>query len=263
MAKELNSLTISEASKGLRKGSFSAVDLAKSCLGAIEKKDNEIGAFLEIFEEDSLKQAEKIDQLLLQKKELSLLAGIPLAIKDNILIKGYRCSAASHILENYVASYSATVIDKLEKEGAVFLGKTNLDEFAMGSSTENSAFQITRNPHDLEKVPGGSSGGSAAAVAAGEALGSLGSDTGGSVRQPAAFCGLVGLKPTYGAVSRYGLIAFASSLDQIGPLTKTTEDSLIMFKAIKGQDKKDATSRSGQFNKQDRSGVRFHKDRGS
>jgi len=249
MAKELNNLTIAEASKGLKKGSFSAVDLTESCLSAIDKKETEIGAFLEVFKEDSLNQAKKIDQLLAEKKKLPSLAGIPLAIKDNILIKGYRCSAASRILENYVASYDATVIDRLKKEEAVFLGKTNLDEFAMGSSTENSAFHLTRNPHDLEKVPGGSSGGSAAAVAAGEALGSLGSDTGGSVRQPAAFCGLVGLKPTYGAVSRYGLIAFASSLDQIGPLTKTTEDSLIIFKAISGQDDKDATSRPGRFNK--------------
>ncbi len=170
------------------------------------------------------------------------MAGVPLAIKDNILIKDLPATAASKILENYVASYDATVIKKLKDEHAVFLGKTNLDEFAMGSSTENSAYQITKNPHDTTRVPGGSSGGSAAAVAAHMAVAALGSDTFGSIRQPSSFCGTVGLKPTYGSVSRSGLIAMASSMDQIGPITKTVEDAAILFKAISGHDDLDATS---------------------
>jgi aspartyl-tRNA(Asn)/glutamyl-tRNA(Gln) amidotransferase subunit A len=250
MTKDLTELTIVEASAGLRAKEFSAVSLTKACLEKIGQRDKEIGAFLDVFKEDSLEQADLVDKALGQNQEISPLAGIPLAIKDNILVRGKRCSAAANILKNYIAPYNATVIDRLKNQQAIILGKTNLDEFAMGSSTENSAYQITRNPHDLERVPGGSSGGSAAAVAAGEALASLGSDTGGSVRQPAAFCGLVGLKPTYGAVSRYGLIAFASSLDQIGPLTKTAQDSFLLFQAISGKDPKDATSREGAFKKE-------------
>jgi len=250
MTKDLTELTIVEASAGLRAKEFSAVSLTKAFLEKIDQRDKEIGAFLDVFKEDSLEQADLVDKALGQNQEISPLAGIPLAIKDNILVRGKRCSAAANILKNYIAPYNATVIDRLKNQQAIILGKTNLDEFAMGSSTENSAYQITRNPHDLERVPGGSSGGSAAAVAAGEALASLGSDTGGSVRQPAAFCGLVGLKPTYGAVSRYGLIAFASSLDQIGPLTKTAQDSFLLFQAISGKDPKDATSREGAFKKE-------------
>ncbi len=247
--KVLNNLTITEASAGLRSGDFSAKELTEACLKAIDEKEKDIKAFLSVFQGEALEQAAAVDRLLASRKELPPLAGIPIAIKSNILIRGHRASAASRILKDYSAIYDAAVVERLRKQEAVFLGKTNLDEFGMGSSTENSAFQVTRNPHDTSLVPGGSSGGSAAAVAANEALGALGSDTGGSVRQPAAYCGLVGLKPTYGTVSRYGLIAFASSLDQIGPLTKTTEDSLLMFRAIRGKDPREATSREGEFKK--------------
>lgn len=245
--RDLSELTIVEAARGLRAGDFSSRELTQSCLNNIRQKDKEIGAFLSVFQDSALSQADLVDQALANRKELPALAGIPLAVKDNILIHGHRCSSAANILKSYSAAYDATVIKKLRDQGSVFIGKTNLDEFAMGSSTENSAFQVTRNPHDPERVPGGSSGGSAAAVAAGESLAALGSDTGGSIRQPAAFCGLVGLKPTYGAVSRYGLMAFASSLDQIGSLTKTSEDSCLIFRAIRGRDPMDTTSREGRF----------------
>ena len=211
-------------------------------MARINKIDKEIAAFLSVFKDSAMSQAKEIDNQISQGQEISMLAGIPLAVKDNILIEGEKCTAASKILENYVAPYDATCIKKLKETGAIFLGKTNLDEFAMGSSTENSAFKITRNPQDLSRVPGGSSGGSAAAVKANECIAALGSDTGGSIRQPASLCGTVGLKTTYGAVSRYGLIAFASSLDQIGPLTKNIEDAKIIFDVIKGKDPKDSTS---------------------
>lgn len=238
----LTELTINQAHLGLKKKEFSALELCQTYLDKIKEKDREIFAFLTVNEELALSQAKQVDDAILADQELSILAGLPSAIKDVILIKDIRCTAGSKILENYIAPYDATVIKKLRKENAVFLGKTNLDEFAMGSSTENSAFGPTRNPHDLTRVPGGSSGGSAAAVAAKECLYALGSDTGGSIRQPASFCGVVGLKPTYGAVSRSGLIAFASSLDQIGPITKTVEDAKIVFDAIKGRDEMDSTS---------------------
>ncbi len=235
-------LTIEKIREGLFKKEFSAKEICQYFLEKIKKEDKKIGAFLEITEDLAKEQAEKIDQMVLQKRELPPLAGVPCAIKDNILVKGVKCTAGSKILENFIAPYDATVVRKLKEAGAIILGKTNLDEFAMGSSTENSAFFPTRNPLDLEKVPGGSSGGSAAAVSANFCIFALGSDTGGSVRQPASFCKIVGLKPTYGAVSRFGLIAFASSLDQIGPMTKTVSDCEVVFKIIKGKDRLDSTS---------------------
>ena len=239
---KLTDLTITQAHQGLKKKEFSALELCKAYLDRIKERDRGILAFLTINTEKALSQAKKIDDLISAGKEISILAGLPCAIKDNILVEDVKCTAGSKILENYIAPYDATVIKKLKSEGCLILGKTNLDEFAMGSSTENSAFGPTHNPHDLTRVPGGSSGGSAAAIAANECVYALGSDTGGSIRLPASFCGVVGLKPTYGAVSRYGLIAFASSLDQIGPITKTVEDCKIVFEAIRGWDDMDSTS---------------------
>jgi aspartyl-tRNA(Asn)/glutamyl-tRNA(Gln) amidotransferase subunit A len=238
----LTELTITQAHQGLKKKEFSALELSKAYLERIKERDQEVFAFLTVDENFALSQAKKIDDFILTDRDIPLLAGIPAAIKDNILVKDFKCTAGSKILENYIAPYDATVIKKLKEKELVILGKTNLDEFAMGSSTENSGFGPTHNPHDLTRVPGGSSGGSAAAVAANECVYALGSDTGGSIRLPASFCGVVGLKPTYGTVSRYGLIAFASSLDQIGPLTKTVEDAKIVFEAISGKDRMDSTS---------------------
>lgn len=235
-------MTVKEIHQGLIKKEFSATEICKNYLDKIKKEDKKINAFLTVSEELALSQAKEVDNLISRKKEIPFLAGVPYAVKDNILVDGISCTAASKILENYIAPYNATVIEKLNNKGAVILGKTNLDEFALGSSTENSAFGPTKNPHDLSRVPGGSSGGSAAAVAADFSVFSLGSDTGGSIREPAAFCGVVGLKPTYGAVSRYGLIAFASSLDQIGPITKNVQDCQIVFNVIKGKDPLDSTS---------------------
>ncbi|MCX6761810.1 MAG: Asp-tRNA(Asn)/Glu-tRNA(Gln) amidotransferase subunit GatA [Candidatus Moranbacteria bacterium] len=221
---------------------ITSVDLTQQYFDVIEKKDKDIFAYLTLTKELALEQAKKVDAKIARGEKIELLEGIPGAIKDNLCIAGVRTTASSKILDNYIAPYDATVIEKLKEVGAVFLGKTNLDEFAMGSSTENSAYGVTKNPHDLTRVSGGSSGGSAAAVATGEAVWALGTDTGGSIREPASFCGLVGLKPTYGRVSRYGAIAMASSLDQIGPLTKTVEDAAIVLSVIAGQDKMDATS---------------------
>ena len=237
---DVSKLTIHSAHEKMLKKEFSPVDLTKAYLENIQKKNPSIHAYLEVYE-DVITQAEYAKNLF-EEGKATLLTGIPIALKDNILLKGKRVGAASKILEGFIAPYDATAVEKLKREGVVFLGRTNMDEFAMGGSTENSAYGITRNPHNLEKVPGGSSGGSAAAVVMNGALAALGSDTGGSVRQPASFCGCVGLKPTYGAVSRHGLIAMGSSLDQIGPIGKTVSDVEILFHVISGTDPLDSTS---------------------
>jgi aspartyl-tRNA(Asn)/glutamyl-tRNA(Gln) amidotransferase subunit A len=244
-------LTITGFAEGLREKEFSALEITLAYLENIKKTDGTLGAYLSLRESEAVKEAGAVDLALSKGENLGVLAGVPLAIKDNILIQGHSATAASKILKDYVASYDAGVIKKLKEACAVFLGKTNMDEFAMGSSTENSGFHLTRNPRDPERVPGGSSGGSAAAVAANLALGALGSDTGGSVRQPAAFCGTVGMKPTYGAVSRSGLIAMSSSLDQIGPITKTVEDASRLFLAIQGRDPLDNTSVGHKYNEKE------------
>ena len=240
MTKKPNEMTIVEAARALRARELTVRELWDACAAVAHAKNPELHAFLEIFDADDT--AIVAAQKRIDKSDTSLLCGIPLAIKDNILIEGKVASAASKMLENYRATYDATVIKKLKDAGALFLGRTNMDEFAMGSSTEHSAYGTTKNPVDTSRVPGGSSGGSAAAVAAHMVIAALGSDTGGSIRQPAAFTGLVGLKPTYGAVSRSGLIALGSSLDQIGPLTKTVEDAHILYEAIHGIDSLDSTT---------------------
>ncbi len=223
---------------------ISALELTKDLFARIDEKDSEIGAYLELTKNQALENAKKVDEKIARGEKISALEGIPCAIKDNICTKGVKTTCASKILENFVPPYDATVMQKLNAQNIIMLGKLNMDEFAMGGSTENSAYHITKNPHDLSRVPGGSSGGSAAAVAAGEAIFTLGSDTGGSIRQPASFCGVVGMKPTYGRVSRYGLVAFASSLDQIGPLTKDVTDCATVLNAICGLDEMDSTSTS-------------------
>ncbi|AFY90603.1 Asp-tRNA(Asn)/Glu-tRNA(Gln) amidotransferase subunit GatA [Chroococcidiopsis thermalis] len=220
----------------------SAVEITQEVLDRIQALEPKIHSFLCVTADKALEQAKAVDAKIAAGEEIGLLAGIPVGVKDNMCTKGIPTTCASKILENFVPPYESTVTQKLADAGAVTVGKTNLDEFAMGSSTENSAFQLTANPWDLERVPGGSSGGSAAAVAAHECVVSLGSDTGGSIRQPASFCGVVGMKPTYGLVSRYGLVAFASSLDQIGPFGRTVEDAAILLGAIAGYDPKDSTS---------------------
>ena len=244
---DIKGLTIKKIHHGLVKKEFSSKELTKSFFDFIKKEDKNINAFLALSEDLAIKQSEKVDENIANGKGPGVLGGIPMAIKDNILIDGLNCTAGSKILENYKAVYDATVIKKLKAGGAIFLGKTNMDEFAMGSSTETSAFKITHNPHDLERVPGGSSGGSAAAVASEMAIAALGSDTGGSIRQPAALCGTVGLKPTYGAVSRHGVMAMASSLDQIGPFTKNVEDAALLLKVLSGEDRMDATNASVNY----------------
>lgn len=237
---DLKTLTIASARKHLDAGDFTAVELAQAYLDVIKEKNSEIFAYLEVFD-DVLGQAKKADEIIKAGKAVSM-TGIPIAVKDNMIVTGKESTSSSKILKGHIGTYDATVIAKLKAQGAVFLGRTNMDEFAMGSSTETSAYGKTKNPVDISRVPGGSSGGSAAAVAGGLALASLGSDTGGSIRQPAAFCGVVGMKPTYGAVSRHGLMAMASSLDQIGPFAKTVEDARILFDAIKGEDPMDSTT---------------------
>ncbi|TAN35677.1 MAG: Asp-tRNA(Asn)/Glu-tRNA(Gln) amidotransferase subunit GatA [Verrucomicrobia bacterium] len=237
----LNQLTVAEAAEKLAKRACSSEDIVRAVLSSIEKTDKQVGAYLTVDAESALAQARAADTAR-TKGENKPLLGVPIGMKDLLNVKRQPCTCASKILNGYVAPYDATVVAKLRAAGAVLLGRLNMDEFAMGGSTENSAYQPTRNPWDLSRVPGGSSGGSAAAVAADEALATLGSDTGGSIRQPAGFCGCVGLKPTYGRVSRYGLTAFASSLDQIGPLTKTVRDSALLLGAISGRDEMDSTS---------------------
>ena len=244
---KLYELTIHEAQELLRKGEISAIELTQAVIDRILEVDNQVKAYLTLTPESALEQAQQADQRIAAwrkdpSKPLDPLTGIPLAIKDVICVTGVPTTCGSKILEDFIPPYDAAVIEHLRQQGAVILGKTNMDEFAMGSSTENSAYFPTHNPWDLSRVPGGSSGGSAAAIAADECLGALGSDTGGSVRQPAAFCGVAGLKPTYGRVSRYGLVAFASSLDQIGPFGKDVTDCAIMLQAIAVYDPRDSTS---------------------
>ena len=248
---KLENLTIEKAHKGLIKKEFSAVEMTNFYLKKIKKENKKFNSFLTLTEKLALKQARKVDEKISQRQKIGPLEGIPIAIKDNMLVKDYKTTAGSKILENYNAVYDATVIKKLKKAGAIILGKTNLDEFAMGSSTENSAFGVTKNPLDITRVPGGSSGGSAAAVTADQCVAALGSDTGGSIRQPASFCGVVGFKPSYGMVSRYGLIAMASSLDQIGSIAKNVKDTKLIFRIIQGQDKMDSTTVNSKiFNSQ-------------
>lgn len=234
--------SVSELHQLLVQKEISAIELTQAYIKRIRDLDPVLQAYLTVLEEEALAQAAKIDQKISKGETLGDLAGIPMALKDNICTAGVRTSCASRMLENFVPSYNATVVERLQASGTILLGKANLDEFAMGNSTENSFFTKTRNPWALDRVPGGSSGGSAAAVAGDEAVFALGTDTGGSIRQPAAFCGVVGMKPTYGLVSRFGAVAFASSLDQIGPLSKTVADNAFVLNAIAGYDPLDSTS---------------------
>ncbi len=233
--REIVELTVKELAVAMKRGEFSPREALEAYITQIEAEDGKINAYISLEIENALKRAETV-------KPNGVLGGVPMAVKDNICVKGVKTTCASKMLEGFIPAYSACAYEKLEQAGCVLIGKLNMDEFAMGSTTETSYFGPTRNPIDLTRVPGGSSGGSAAAVRAGEAPFALGSDTGGSIRQPAAFCGVVGLKPTYGRVSRYGLVAFASSLDQIGPITRSVEDNALVLQAIAGQDRRDATS---------------------
>ncbi len=239
---QLNDLTIEEAKTKLANKEISSLDLVSDCIKQIDAHDSEVHAFLEVFKDDAFAQARVIDKQRAAGEDLAELAGIPIALKDNILIQGKKATAGSQILEQHTAAYDATATKRLKNAGAILLGRTNCDEFAMGSSTENSHFGPTANPWDLTRIPGGSSGGSIAAVAGRFVPGAFGSETGGSVRQPAAMCGVVGLKPTYGRVSRYGLIALASSLDQIGPTARTVADAATLLHIVEGKDDYDATS---------------------
>ncbi len=246
MNNNLCSLTIRESHEGLVSKKFSARELVDNTYERILSIEQAVHAFLTLTQEHAYARADLVDKKIAHGADLGMLEGIPFALKDNMMTRGIRTTAGSRILNSYTAVYDATVMQRLCKNNAVLVGKTNLDEFAMGSSTENSAYGPTKNPHDVSRVPGGSSGGSAAAVASDECVFALGSDTGGSIRQPASLCGIVGLKSTYGSVSRYGLIAMASSLDQIGPLAKTVEDASIVFDAIKGPDQFDSSSALAQ-----------------
>ncbi len=238
----LAQLTLHEASDKLRKREITSVELTEAVYQRIADTDDKVHAYLTLAREAALEQANRADEKLKQARDPAPLLGIPIALKDNFLTKGLRTTCASKILGDFIPPYDATTVDRVRTAGAVIIGKTNLDEFAMGSSVENSAFFATCNPWNLERIPGGSSGGSAAAVAADECIAALGTDTGGSIRQPAACCGIVGLKPTYGRVSRYGIIAFASSMDQVGPMTKDVRDAALLLEAIAGQDPADSTS---------------------
>ena len=239
---DASNLSIREINSLFTKKELKPSELYSKVFENAANSEAALHAHLTLFEEENIKKAIESDKRFSNGESTSLLDGIPIAIKDNINIKNYKTTCSSKMLSNYTSPYDATVIEKLKEQNTLFTGKTNLDEFAMGSSTENSAFGLTKNPWNTDYVPGGSSGGSAASVGARSSIAALGSDTGGSIRQPASFCGLVGFKPTYGTVSRFGLVAFASSLDQIGPITKTVDDSRIIFSSISGEDSRDATS---------------------
>ena len=239
---ELYEFTVHELVDKLEKGEITSEEITRSYFERIKEKDPEVKAYISILEDEAITKAKEIDEARKSGKKVGKFAGIPIGIKDNMCITGTRTTCSSKMLENFVAPYNATVIEKLNAEGLIYLGKTNLDEFAMGSSTENSAFFTTKNPWDLSRVPGGSSGGSSAAVACDMAPWALGSDTGGSIRQPASLCGIIGLKPTYGLVSRFGLVAYASSLDQIGPFAKDVTDCAMLLNLIAGHDERDTTS---------------------
>lgn len=238
---DIKTMGICEIRDGIKNKEFTCKDIIYSLFEEIEKIEPKVNAFIKLCKDSALERAEKIDEKVKNNEHLGKLCGVPIAIKDNICTDGITTTCASKMLEDFIPPYNATVIEKLLKEDAIIIGKTNMDEFAMGSSTENSYYKKTRNPWDLTRVPGGSSGGSAASVASGMVPISLGSDTGGSIRQPASFCGVVGLKPTYGLVSRFGLIAFASSLDQIGTFSKTVKDSALTLEIIQGDDSLDST----------------------
>ncbi|MCK5460343.1 Asp-tRNA(Asn)/Glu-tRNA(Gln) amidotransferase subunit GatA, partial [Candidatus Parcubacteria bacterium] len=239
---DLNKLTIKQIHSGLKNRDFSCKELAESYIAAIKKKDSKINAFITTTFDLAIKQAEKIDVKIKKRDKIGLLSGVPVSVKDCFCVKGVKATAGSNILKNYIAPYNATAVKRIKNSGAVILGKVNTDEFTMGSSTETSAFGPVKNPRDLERVAGGSSGGSAASISADMAAFSLATDTGGSIRQPAAFCGVAGLKPTYGRVSRYGVMSMASSLDTIGIIAKTVEDIAIVLESVAGYDKRDSTT---------------------